>query len=212
MRVINEEIDRHLMKTVMPDVYRDDMSIKQIAEVLQKNGDRVRRTKTFRQSMATKLAWQKYRDNFQVGINRFQRNNKVGDLYKNITDRLKNWGKVSPQTSETQHESFDFTRLGHFDVYEFMGDISLLEAAVLHFAGTFALEEQYVEASLLADSVIEGLSEFKKLVSKGEPVPSPVMEILLSLVEKDLFGKESTNEGSLSECYSKLLVADKRKR
>lgn len=209
MRVLDKDELRILMRATKPEEFRDDMSIEQIGEVLQKDGDRIRRLKTFQQAQSTKQSWRKKKNNFMSGIKRFQRNGNV-DIRKKVSDKLTNWGRISPfvgdKSSDTQYETFSLKPMLYFDVYEFMADIAALEADVLNIAATYALEEQFIDSSVLADMVVEDLSEFRRLILSGKEVPAPVLETLLILVEKELFGKKKINEGDLVGGYSKLIT------
>ena len=194
-----------ILEHLYPD-YREGMSSDELSEVIQKDGSNITRLKTFRQAQASKQAWRKKRSQFMTGINRFHRNNKVGDLKGKISDRLKNFGKVSPFTGGTDSdkdvlEYFDVSFRTHFDLYEFLGDLSLLESYTFESAGTFALEEQFIESALFADQAFKDLSEIRNCLLNGNPISSKVLETLLVLLDEKCFEKESP----LYETYKKLI-------
>jgi len=206
----NDENLMHLLRTVYPGI-KEGMSVQKISEVMQKDGDDLRRLKTMRQSQAAKKSWRENRHNFMRGINRFHRNNQVTDLASKVKDRLTSIGKISPFKGEEASDSdkepsdkmewYNLTPKGHFDIYEFLGEITLLENAVYEVASEVALEEQFVESAIFADKVLEDLSELKKRIKENNPIPEKILETLLLI----LYNNDDGNKGSLSEGFSKLL-------
>jgi len=207
---MNEYVES-IIKMVCKE-YRDNnkMSHEELSEVLQKDGDRVRRLKTYRQSQATKQSWREKRQNFMQGINRFHRNDKTMDIKKKVNDRLKNWGKISPFKGEETSDSdklewYEFKPNGYFDLYEFLGDLTLLESEVYKTAGTFTLEDQFIESSIFADSVCEDINKFKNFLISESPVPSNIFETVLSLTENN-----DSKDVCLSERFSKFIKEKKK--
>lgn len=208
MKVKNQEELVILMRATKPDDYKEGMTVEEITEVLQKDGSRVRRLKTFSQAQSAKQSWRQNRSTFMAGIKRFHRNGNV-DLRKKVADKLNNWGKLSPftgdRTSDSQYEYFSLKDRIHFDVYEFMGEVASLISNVLEVAGTFALEEQFVDSAIFADIVVRDLHEFIRLILENEKVPAPILETLLILVEPELFENKTKISGDLVGGYSKLI-------
>ena len=213
MLVESAESARHLFQLAYPEKDVQSLSLAEIAEVLQKDGTRIRRLKNYSQSQATKHAWRKKRANFMSGIKRYWNSEKPKDPVKNIKDRLKKFGKIKPFTGDkdttgNEYESCEAgveLSLGHFDIYEFVCDLNQLETLVLQIAATFTLEEQFVESAIFADMVVEDLAEVKKCVLAEKPIPQNVFETLLILVEKDLFEPSVPEQSALWERYSKLI-------
>lgn len=200
-----EEESRYLMKAVLGESYKDSMDVAEIAEVLHKNGERVRKLGTYRQSQAMKRAWQQHRNDFMIGINRFNRRDGSTDIRKKVAKDLERF-KAEPMTGASKYEYFRPPRIGHFDLYEFLSDLTELEAEAFRSAGTFCLEEQYVEYSVFANVVSEDLYAIKKLLKEEKPIPCSLMETLISLVHEELFGKEGDNSQTFCERLSKLSV------
>lgn len=180
MIVENMESLKALIKIFYPDEKLENSSIEKISEVLQKDGDRVHRLTNFRQSQASKTSWQKKRFNFMAGINRYNRNQKP-DIQRKVASTLKNRGSLDTSGDKVESYVYSVVGMGYLDLFEFLGDISTLEAHVYNTAGTFALEEQYIESAILARDIIDDIYEFKKRVLSGEPIPSNIMESVLIL-------------------------------
>lgn len=213
---LNEYVES-IIKMVCPEFKErgKDMSLEELSEVLQKDGDRVRRLKTYRQSQATKHAWREKRCNFMQGINRFNRNEKTTDFKKGVMDKLKGWGKISPFKGEEESDSdkldkvewYEFAPTGYFDLYEFLGELTMLESLVYETAGTFTLDDQFLESSVFADAVCEDIGKFKSCLINDKPVPANIFETVLMIA--DNYDKK---DGSLCERFSKFIKEKKKGR
>jgi len=209
--IFNEEVPVSLLVKMYPALAtHKNLTEKIISEVLQKDGEYVTRTTNFRKSQAAKQSWRKNRDTYQMGINRFHRNNKVTDVRKKLAGGLKNWGKVSPfkanDSDSDKLEHYVVEPKGHFDLYEFLGDLALLESHVHGMTGTMTLEDTYVESAILSDRVLEDMSVIRDGVLNKKPIPAPVMETLLALIldANDSVDKNAT----LCESFFKSNVPD----
>jgi hypothetical protein len=200
-----------LMASAYPESCNESMGEKDLLEVLQKDGDRIRRLRTFRQSQSSKHAWRQKRGNFMQGIRRFHRSSKdakpIADRLKDRMDRYREKLPFSGEnTGESQSESFLF-RIPETELNEFIHDLILLEAEAAKVASTFGLDEQYVESTVFMAEVFDSIGVIKeKLLSIEGPLPIPfdAFETLLALMGPSQFDNFNENEEPLCPQYSKL--------
>lgn len=218
MIIENLEYCRTLVNSAHPDLGVLSMDENQLQEVLQKDGEHIRRLRTYGQAQSSKHAWKAKRSNFMQGIRRFHRNSSdLADVQKRVANRLKRYkdriafSGTDDATNQYQDEAAIKIDIPETELNEFLHDLILIEAGVARTSALFALEEIYVDSTLFLLEVIDSLGVMKKaLLSEAGPasIPFDVFETFLVLVGPELFEDYSQNSDPLCPQFSKLLLTE----
>lgn len=209
MRVVNEPIFRILFEVEYPDTYHPDMSVDEMIEVLQKDGERLRRLRTYQQAQNTKHAWKTKRFNFMNGIHRFHRESEKQDVSKRIANRLKKYrNKIAFTGNDRKDNQYESVKidLSEFDTLDFIHDLTLLENQAFLIASTFSLSETFVESCVFAYEVMDSFNTMKKALMEGTDIPFSAFETFLLTVEPELFEQMNESQEPLCSQFSKLVL------
>jgi hypothetical protein len=202
----DEAYFRLLAETSHPDENLGGAPLERVIEVLQGDGEHVRRLVTYRRSQAAKKAWDTKRFNFERGIKRFHRHDLAKDIRKKVADRLKKYSAHDVFTGRdgNKYEGFRVV-LPEYDRYEFARDLALLEAAILEEAAVYALEEEHAECVVFAEDASRALAFVRRAVLFETGIRPEHMESVLAAVGHEYLGETFCGPGPYVPAFSTLI-------
>jgi hypothetical protein len=187
MKFYNEG-DREKFKMLYGLSLSEDGDEKPYLNVMQKRNDQIRDILSYRKSKAAELGWQKFRNNYKIGMDRYYKSPHGQNTYKRIVRGLR--GGLAA---------------GLFDIndkegrYECLSEIAQLKAGIYDGLNFFMMEDEAAEYQLFVEACHEALTEIEKSLIFETGVSDAALECLLCLVQKEVFSETTLQAASEEE-------------
>jgi hypothetical protein len=187
MKFYNEG-EREKFKLLYGLSLNEDEDGKPYLNVIKNRNDQIRDILSYRKSKAAEMGWQKFRQNYKIGMDRYYKSPHGQNTYKRIVRGLR--GGLAA---------------GLFDIndkegrYECLADIARLKADIYEGLSFFMMEDEAAEYTLFVEAVHEALTEVEKHLIFDTEISDSALEALICLVKKGVFSETTLQAASDEE-------------
>jgi hypothetical protein len=157
-------------------------------DVIKSRNDQIADILSYRKSKSAEMGWQKFRQNYKIGMDRYYRSPHGQDTRKRIVRGLR--GGLSAGLFDLNDKE---------DRYECLVDIAKLKAEIYDGLNFWMMEEEAADYKLFIEAAHEALSEVEKALIFGGKVSDASLEGLISIVRDCVFSEETLKKVSEDE-------------